>query len=98
MRSNDVAIWLGLGGVLLYVYARRQQPAAGVPSLPWTLTDRALGFDPDYIPPPPARSIAIANQTTQPAFQGGTRTPSTIRTQVLESEAGSVYAGVPFMY
>jgi hypothetical protein len=28
-------------------------PTTGVPNMPWTLDPTALGFDPNYIPPPP---------------------------------------------
>lgn len=97
MRS-DSWLWIGLGGVALLLYARRGTAApapAGVPSMPWTF--RGLGFDPNYVPEP-ERWIALNNQTKQPSFQGGTRTPSVIATQVLESDVGNVYAGVPFMY
>jgi len=30
-------------------------PTMGVPAMPWTLNPAVLGFDPNYIPPPPGR-------------------------------------------
>jgi hypothetical protein len=85
MRTSDSLYWVGLAGVLLYLYSRRggfdYLAPGSVPGLPWTMTN--LPFDPNYVPSPPARSIPIANQTIQPAYQGGSMTPSTLRTQIL---------------
>lgn len=92
-------MWIGVGAAAIAVAARSRSTSGGVPLLSWTLNPAALGFDPNYIPPPPSiRTVAIANQTVQPSFQGGTITPSITRDQVLGSAAGNVFAGVPFMY
>lgn len=75
MRTNDLLL-LAAAGVALYVYAQRNRPTSAtfVPSLPWTLG----GFGDIPAPPVSRRNVAIANKTVQPAFQGGTRTPSTL--------------------
>jgi hypothetical protein len=97
VKKSDTLFWVGLGAVLLYLWNKRNPPGT-VPYMPWTFT--GLGFDPNYIaiPPAGARNVAIANKTQQPSFQGGTRSPTVISTQVDESAAGNVYSGVPFMY
>lgn len=97
MNKSDSLFWIGLGAVLLYILSKGRVPTTA-PYMPWTFT--GLGFDPNYIPIPPsgARNVAIANKSQQPSFQGGTRSPVVIETQVEQSGAGNPYAGVPFMY
>lgn len=79
MRTNDLLL-LAAAGVALYLYAQRNKTTAAtyVPSMPWTLGS----FGDVPAPPVSRRTVAIANKTVQPPFQGGTRTPSVLRTEV----------------
>lgn len=91
MRSNDAAIWLGMAGVLLYIWARGRETTSAtvVPSMPWTLT----GFD--FLPPPPG--LKVANQVAQPPFQGGLRRPSTLSDDYKNTTVAVGQLGFPIM-
>ena len=99
MKNADWLFWGAWAALVVWLTQKSRVPGTVAPDA-WSWTFTGIGFDPNYIPPPPlsSRNVAVANRTDQATNQGGTRSPTVIDTQVQESAAGNPYAGVPFIY